>query len=255
CDYFRNKSGARPSVDIKDPDVQLNLFIQKGKATLYLDTSGAPLHKRGWRTNPTEASIHESLAAALLLHTHYIPGQHILCDPFCGSGTFLIEAAWMATHTPPGTLRKKWGFFHLPSFNMHEWKEWKQTIDTKRSPLLPQRIFGSDKSRSTVDLCREHLVKAGLSKHLIDVDFQEIAHYHPPKKPNFLITNPPYGKRLDTSEQLTKEINTFLSTELAPDAKIHIICPDAFPVSSFEKSVQSEFFFKNGGLPVKLTSL
>ncbi|MBM3208059.1 MAG: 50S rRNA methyltransferase, partial [Chlamydiae bacterium] len=81
CDYFRDKTGNRPSIDIQNPDVQLNLFIHKGQGTIYLDTSGAPLHKRGWRLENTEATIHESIAAALLMSSGFKKGV-TLCDPF-----------------------------------------------------------------------------------------------------------------------------------------------------------------------------
>ena len=253
CDYFRDKTGVRPSVDIQNPDVQLNLFIQKGKATLYLDTSGAPLHKRGWRIHQTEASIHESLAAALLLMTGY-SADKIFCDPFCGSGTFLIEAAWIATQTPPGILRKTWGFFALPGFQMQEWKAWKESRNAKRVSLPKGHLFGSDKSRETSGICKEHLTKAGVAD-LVDLSYEEIAYYTPKTKPNFIMTNPPYGKRLDTSNLLLQQISSFFSKTQGPDVSIHILCPDFFKAEDLSCTAKAEFFFKNGGLPIKLLSL
>src|ERR1700722_8739454 len=107
CDVVREKKGARPSVDVKNPDIQLNVFIQKNRATLSIDTSGIPLYKRGWKEAATEATLPETLAAAILLRAGY-GEREVLCDPFCGSGTFLIEAACMATQTPAGYFRKKW---------------------------------------------------------------------------------------------------------------------------------------------------
>ena len=249
CDFFRDKTGERPSIDTQNPDLQLNLFIQQGKATLYLDTSGAPLHKRGWRTDQTEASIHESLAAALLLLTEYT-AEKVLCDPFCGSGTFLIEAAWIATKTPPGILRKKWGFFNLPDFQMTEWKEWKKKKDDLRIPLVKGMIFGADKSRETTEICKKNLAKADLSG--IEVSYNEIAYYKPPKKPNFIITNPPYGKRLETSDLLLEQIETFLNQYLETNGNVYMLCPETFTP---QRKVLAEFSFKNGGLPVRFFSL
>ena len=120
--YFGKNAESGPPLETHNPDVQLNLFIHEEKATISLDTSGAPLFKRGWRTESTEAPIQESLAAAILRIANYSPDE-ILCDPFCGSGTFLMEAAMMATHTPPGFFRKHWGFTNLPEFSDAAWKK------------------------------------------------------------------------------------------------------------------------------------
>jgi putative N6-adenine-specific DNA methylase len=250
CDYFREKTGVRPSIDTQHPDVQLNLFIQKGKATLYLDTSGAPLHKRGWRTEQTEASIHESLAAALLLLAEYSTDK-ILCDPFCGSGTFLIESAWIATNTPPGILRKKWGFFNLPEFEMTEWKEWKKARDEKIIALPKGIIFGADKSRETIDICKKNLQKAGVRD--VEIFYDEIAYFKPKIKPNFIVTNPPYGKRLETSELLVKQMEEFLDKNLE-EGEFYLLCPEEFSPDKLNRKLKAEFAFKNGGLPVKFLS-
>ena len=113
CDLIREKKGARSSVDVKNPDLQLNIFIQKNRATLSLDTSGAPLYKRGWKEGNVEAGLPETLAAAILMRANYSQ-REILCDPFCGSGTFLIEAACMATQTPAVTFERNGDFSICP---------------------------------------------------------------------------------------------------------------------------------------------
>lgn len=249
CDFFRDKTGARPSIDTQRPDVQLNLFIHKGKATLYLDTSGAPLHKRGWRTDASEASLHESIAASLLLMTGY-NSEKVLCDPFCGSGTFLIEAAWIATQTSPGILRKKWGFFSLPDFQMTAWKEFKKSKDDLRIPLVKGMIFGADKSREAADMCKKNIQTAGVPE--IEVTHNEVAFYKPSKKASFLITNPPYGKRLETSALMLEQLESFIGTYV--EGPSHILSPETLTQEQFKRPVKSEFAFRNGGLPVKLFS-
>ncbi len=196
----------------------------------------------------TEASLHESLAAALLSLAGYCP-EKVLCDPFCGSGTFLIEAAWMATQTPPGILRKKWGFFNLPECRMGEWKEWKKTRDDRRIPLPKGMIFGADKSRETTDICKKNLLKAGVSD--IEISHDEIAHFMPKKKTNFVVINPPYGKRLETSDLLVEQIDTFLDRHLETDGELYLLCPQEFSPRALERKLKAEFAFKNGGLPVK----
>jgi putative N6-adenine-specific DNA methylase len=253
CDYFREKTGARPSVNTKFPHLQLNLFIQKGFATLYLDTSGAPLHKRGWKEANTEATLHESLAASLLLLTGYTK-DHILCDPFCGSGTFLVEAGLIATETPPGFLRKKWGFFSLPDFEISYWQKWKQEKEKKRTPLSRDKIFGSDKSRETAELCSKHVQKAGLSPSIF-VDYQEIAYYEPKVSPNFIITNPPYGKRLETSVAIFEKLREFIQKFAAPSVQTYVLCPEEDLLQKAGLTAHKMLTFKNGGLPVTLFSI
>ncbi|MBS0626678.1 MAG: 50S rRNA methyltransferase [Verrucomicrobia bacterium] len=250
CDFFREKVGARPSIDKHFPDVQLNLFIQKGRATLYLDTSGAPLHKRGWRDPGTEATLHESLAAALLLLTGYSK-EKTFCDPFCGSGTFLVEAAMIATNTPPGFLRKKWGFFHLPGFDKAHFLKWKEEQDKKRIPLEKGKIFGSDKSREAAESCQKHLGKLGFSSS-IQVNYDDVAYYKPPFPPQSILTNPPYGKRLETSVLLFKQLAEFLENKCAPEVTTYLLYPEQELLETAGLFVREELSFKNGGLPIKL---
>src|SRR5262249_15308890 len=120
CDRMRKETGGRPSVQIQHPDVQLNLFIQQQYGLISLDTSKEPLHKRGYRLEAVEAPLQETLAAAILRLARYSK-ELIFLDPCCGSGTFLIEAALIATQTPPGYLRKEWGFMRHPEYDSSEW--------------------------------------------------------------------------------------------------------------------------------------
>lgn len=252
CDFFREKEGKRPSVNVKFPHVQLNLFIQKDTAWIYLDTSGAPLHKRGWRDSQTKASIHESLAAGLLLAAGYRRGE-VFCDPFCGSGTFLVEAGLIATNTPPGFWRRKWGFFHLPGFQESKWLAWKGQKDQDRIPLEKGTLLGSDKSRETSDTARAHLRKALLEKYA-EVSFDEIAAYSPQKEPSFILTNPPYGKRLELTPELFSELQVFLANK-APKAKAFVLAHDLKDLEGSSLKVETKLSFKNGGLPIKLLSV
>lgn len=255
CDYFKEKTGARPSIDKQFPDVQLNLFIQKGKATLYLDTSGAPLHKRGWRSTNTEATLHESLAAALLLLTGYRP-EHVFCDPFCGSGTFLVEAALIQTRTPPGFFRKKWGFFHLPRVDKKEFFRWKEVRDAGRILLPKGKIFGSDSSREASEICKKHIQKAlPESAANIEVAYEEVAYYTPKYQPDFLLTNPPYGKRLETSLKILQDFQGFVKNKGAPEAQAFFLYPEEASLEGSSLMTEERIRFRNGGLAVKLLHL
>ena len=128
CDQIKEITGSRPNVDVKNPDVQLNLFIHNDQAYISVDTSGMPLHKRGYHQEAGEAPLQESIAAALLRLARY-EATDILFDPCCGSGTILIEAALIASRTAPGYLRQKWGFMLLPQFSFDDWLKVKTEVD------------------------------------------------------------------------------------------------------------------------------
>jgi len=195
CDQIREKRGSRPSVDVQNPDVQVNLFVHDDNATISFDTSGVPLHKRGYRITGTEAPMQETLAAAILRLTGYTSDE-ILFDPCCGSGTLLIEAALIATKTPSGYLRQRWGFMNHPSFNQMEWLRVRNELDQNRIPLAPKRIFGIDLGRETVRVCKCNLKAAGFQRE-IEVTQADLRDYTPTIVPTLIVANPPYGKRLE----------------------------------------------------------
>jgi putative N6-adenine-specific DNA methylase len=200
CDQFRNARGMRPNVDVKNPDVQLNLYIRDQDGVIYFDTSGAPLHKRGYRIDSVEAPVQETLAAAMLLLARY-KGDEIVLDPCCGSGTLLIEAAMMASKTPPGFLRQQWGFRLLPDFTQEGWLKVKAELDRERIPLAKGHFFGCDINKDAVRVSRTNLRAAGFLQEVqvVQADFRE---FTPAVLPNFVITNPPHGRRLDDEESL-----------------------------------------------------
>lgn len=251
CDQLREKTGERPSIDLKNPDIQLNLYIQENKALISFDTSGAPLFKRGWRSASTTASLQENLAAALLMRAGYTANK-TLCDPFCGSGTFLIEAALMATCTPPGFFRKKWGFMQLPEFNAERWNAFKATWDARRISLAPNKLFGADKDLMAIQASRGHARATGF---LDEIQFQQadIIRYSPPTPIDLVITDPPYGKRLETSQQLYRELGQFLQ-------KIHpssawVLAPHAQYLQVTDLPIKRAFPFFHGGMDVSAFQL
>jgi putative N6-adenine-specific DNA methylase len=156
--------GLRPNVELRSPDVIVNVHIAESIGTVSLDTSGEPLFHRGYRTACGEAPLHETLAAAILLFANFDENakrflekeeRHsnssqthplVVCDPFCGSGTFLTEAAMIMTNTPSGYKRKKWGFFHLPEFSSKDWEEVKRRENERIIPLKENVLFGADQS-------------------------------------------------------------------------------------------------------------
>ena len=248
CDQIREKTGKRPNVDVKNPDIQLNLFIHYNKGIISLDSSGAPLFKRGWRSASTITSIQENLAAALLIQAGY-NSDTILCDPFCGSGTFLIEAALMATRTPPGYFRNRWGFFHLPQFNQSEWEAFKQIHNAGRIPLEKGKIFGSDKDLTTLQVCKDHVRKIGCAEGII-LQQADIIRYTPSASPTLILTDPPYGKRLETSYTIFKELGECIKRISSPSTQAFVLAPEARYMDASGLKIAKSFPFHHGGLNV-----
>lgn len=215
CDQMRDRTGDRPSIDTKEPDVQLNLFIHEENGNLSFDTSGMPLHKRGYRQDSVEAPIRESLAAAILRIAKY-QGDEILCDPCCGSGTILIEAALIASHTPPGFLRQKWGFKLLPGFSSDEWIKVKNDADSKRTTLVKGKLFGADINKNAIHVSKMNLRAAGFH-HFVDIIQHDFRDYTPAITPNLVVTNPPHGNRLgevDLLRSLYRDLGDFMKQKV-----------------------------------------
>ncbi len=200
CDRLRKDHGFRPIIDTQLPDIQINLFINNSEATISLDTSGQPLHKRAYRLRAGAAPMQETLAAALLRIARY-DGKSVVCDPCCGAGTLLIEAALIASKTPPGYLRKHWGFFFHPNFDEAQFLAVKQNADNKKKELSKGFFWGIEREPEIADFCRANCEEAGFGD-VIDISAKNFMS-HTPKAPiNFLITNPPHGKRLASEQSL-----------------------------------------------------
>ena len=178
ADWFREKYDKRPSVKLNNPDLQFNVHISHDTCTISLDSSGESLHKRGYRVGQTEAPISEVLAAGMLLLAGW-DGQCNFIDPFCGSGTFLIEAALIALNIPPGLYRSSFGF--------EKWKDFDKDLfdvlyqDESGERAFEYKIFGYDISRRAIRIAEENIKSAGLSKY-IQLSVQHIDQLEAPGK-------------------------------------------------------------------------
>lgn len=199
CDRFRAETGERPSVDTAEPNVRIHAFLSDREATLYLDTSGEPLYKRGYKYASVEAPLKENLAAGILQLAGWQPGTPLL-DPMCGSGTFLLEAALMAHDIAPG-LARKFGFFRLGNFDAALWQKLLTEAEARKKPARPQPIFGSDISRDQVERARQNLAAAGLHE-CVQLECADLLQRSPPAMEGVLVANPPYGVRLEDQERL-----------------------------------------------------
>jgi putative N6-adenine-specific DNA methylase len=193
CDRFRDQFDKRPSVNTREPDMRIVGFLDARNFTLYLDTSGEALFKRGWREETGDAPLRENLAAGMLRVAGWKPGT-VLFDPMCGSGTILIEAAQMVQGIPPGA-RRNFAFEKFNSFTPAPWQDMKNAIKPLPLPLEPT-IFGSDISGDMVEMTRHNLRVAGIMFEvpLKQIEAQEVKP--PTEQPGILLTNPPYGERI-----------------------------------------------------------
>lgn len=223
CDRFRDIHNIRPSVDTRTPDMRIVGFLDAHNFTIYLDTSGEALFKRGWREETGDAPLRENLAAGLLRTSGWKPGT-VLFDPMCGSGTILVEAAQMVAGIPPGA-RRRFAFEKFHNFNVNVWFDIKGNFKPNPLPTEPT-IFGSDISGDMVEITRRNLANAGIQFEvpLKQIEAQEVK---PPVDSTgnalagIVLTNPPYGERIGvrgdstlTTDDLLESFFTAFSTTL-----------------------------------------
>jgi len=199
CDRFREAVGARPNVDTSRPDIRLDAFLDHQNVTLYLDTSGEALFKRGLRAAATEAPLRENLAAGILRLTGWTAEQPLL-DPMCGGGTFLMEAALMARNIPPG-LGRRFAFEKLHTFDSREWRALCEAGRARQTPRAPLAIYGSDIHGGALKAARANLEAAGLAD-AVALKQADVLDVKPPAGEGILVANPPYGVRIGEEEQL-----------------------------------------------------
>lgn len=252
CDALVEKTGERPSVNLKAPDIRLHLYLRHSTGVLSLDTSGEPLHKRGYREEAGEAPLRETLAAALLRLANYNPSE-ILIDPCVGSGTFLIEAAMAASKTPPGFFRKRWGFLNDPKFSQSLWEKVKNEADSRRIPLAPNMFWGIEINKFLYQSLLGLIKKLGWSHaiKLINHDFRD-AEFS--VRPTFLITNPPYGRRLSEESALVpvyRALGEFMKRKMAEKSKGFILTGNLPLSKEVGLAAKKRTVIDNGGIEAR----
>lgn len=229
CDQMRDRFGKRPNVEKDRPDLPVKLVLQGNEAILYRELGGAPLHKRGYREIQHKSPLNEATAAGLLLLTGW-NRQTPLCDPMCGSATFLVEAAWLATDRAPGLGR---------SFAFERWKDvdvdaWRKLFDdaearAQRGASKLPPICGNDRHPGAIAIAQQALAAAGLAGR-IEVHQGDTAEFVPPTRPEIVVTNPPYGDRLQSDpaalEQSWSALGRFLHTQ-CQGAVAWVLCGNA----------------------------
>lgn len=199
-DRFRAAGGTRPSIDKRAPDVRVHAYLSGDEATLYVDTSGEPLFKRGWRRDAEEAPLRENLAAGLVQLSGWEPGVPLL-DPMCGSGTIAIEAAMIAANRAPG-LARTFGFQKLAWYDGPTWQRIRQkALDRVASHPSTPRLFASDNAAPAIAKAAANARAAKIAEW-ITFERADILARAAPAASGVLIANPPYGVRLADQERL-----------------------------------------------------
>ena len=199
CDHFRTVTGRRPSVDTANPAVRIHVFLTREEVTLYLDTSGEPLYKRGFKRAAVEAPLKENLAAGILRIAGWQPHEPLI-DPMCGSGTFLIEAAHIALDIAPG-LGRRFGFERFRHLDRAAWAAVRQAAEARRQAPRALPLFGSDIVADQVGRTRVNLQAAGVEA-CVTLDRADLLTRQAPAEQGVLVCNPPYGVRIGELEAL-----------------------------------------------------
>jgi putative N6-adenine-specific DNA methylase len=199
CDRFRAVVGTRPDVDTRTPDVRVHAFLDEREVTLYVDTSGEPLYKRGWRGGVGEAPLKENLAAGIVLATGW-RGDEPFLDPMCGSGTLLLEAAAIALGIAPGAQRG-FGFERLEDFDAQLWARVRDEAAARERRGRPVALFGADLYGAELAKARAAIGAAGLA-HVVQLKQANILELSAPAPAGVLVANPPYGVRLGAANEL-----------------------------------------------------
>ncbi|MBU0465506.1 MAG: class I SAM-dependent RNA methyltransferase [Proteobacteria bacterium] len=206
ADYFRDRANKRPNVDSKEPYITINIHIHKNLATLTIDASGGPLHKRGYREESVSAPMQETVAAAIIRLSEW-DGMQPLYDPMCGSGTLLCEALMMYCRIPAQIFRTSFGFERLPDFDAILWEQIKKDARDNFRDLKKGLISGSDVSEHSVNAVKTNIMGLhfGSEISIEQKDFQDIESIDN----SVIVTNPPYGIRMGKEQNLNKFYESF----------------------------------------------
>lgn len=255
ADYFTDKYGSRPNVNVDKPSVKINLYLSKNKGSISLDLSGESLHKRGYRKGNAKAAIKENVAAAMLYRSNWtemIKENSGFIDPMCGSATFLIEAAYFATNTPSGYYRFYYGFMGWKEHDIDLWDEIFDEEESKIKPYLGD-IRGFDMDKDAIHQSIENIKNAGFDK-LIHVEKAELKEFKVVEKmktnSGLICINPPYGIRLGDSQELTKLYVEFseLFFKNLPGWKLSVITGDENLSRSIPFKIERKNVLFNGAI-------
>lgn len=251
-DQLRDRTGARPSIDKDDADLRVHVHLYRDRATVSLDMSGTSLHKRGWRRYQGRAPLAETLAAGIVALSGWDRRAPLL-DPFCGSGTILIEAALWAGNVAPGSWRT-FAFERWPGHDAAAWQRLRQQASAAATPLTKLRLLGSDPDAERIDGARANAAAAGVTEH-IEFTVADASAFAPRRGWNgCIVTNPPYGERVGDESRLLPLYRAFGAQLRAHCVgyRLALLSGNASLAASLELKGLEEIALKNGGLDCTL---
>ncbi len=201
-DRIKNMTGKRPDSGPERDRSVVHLYWKDDRCVVYLDTSGEPLSRRGYRKIPLEAPMQETLAAAVVLATGW-DGSGTFINPMCGSGTLAIEAALIGLNRAPGVLRSNFGFMHLKGYNQTLWNELRERTKKEAKKSFPGRIIATDIDPDAVETAKKNAATAGV-EHLIEFSACDFADTPLPDGGGIIVMNPGYGERMGEVAELEK---------------------------------------------------
>jgi 23S rRNA G2445 N2-methylase RlmL len=199
-DRIREKTGARPDSGPERSGTVVHLYWKDDHCIVYLDTSGEPLSRRGYRKIPLEAPMQETLAAAVVLATSW-DGSSTFINPMCGSGTLAIEAALIGLKRAPGLLRSRFGFMQIKGYDEKLWQDLRETARQQARKSLPGRIIATDINPAAVEAARKNAATAGV-EHLIEFGVCPFEDTMVPEGTGVVVMNPEYGERMGEIDKL-----------------------------------------------------
>ncbi|URG50536.1 bifunctional 23S rRNA (guanine(2069)-N(7))-methyltransferase RlmK/23S rRNA (guanine(2445)-N(2))-methyltransferase RlmL [Pectobacterium quasiaquaticum] len=253
-DSFTRKTGQRPDVAKQQPDIRINVFLQRDTASVSLDLSGDGLHQRGYRDLAGLAPLKENLAAAIVLRSGWKSGTPLV-DPMCGSGTLLIEAAMIAADRAPGLHRTHWGFNAWLKHDAELWREVTAEAQQRARQGLQtttSRFFGSDNDRRVIEIAKANARRAGVAE-LISFDVRDAAQLKnplPEGPKGTVVSNPPYGERLE-SEPALIALHNMLGRKMKSDFggwQLSLFSASPELLSCLQLRAERQFKAKNGPL-------
>ncbi|KGA24386.1 23S rRNA methyltransferase [Pectobacterium brasiliense] len=253
-DSFTRKTGQRPDVAKQQPDIRINVFLQRDMASVSLDLSGDGLHQRGYRDLAGLAPLKENLAAAIVLRSGWKSGTPLV-DPMCGSGTLLIEAAMIASDRAPGLHRTHWGFNAWLKHDAELWREVTAEAQQRARQGLQattSRFFGSDNDRRVIEIAKANARRAGVAE-LISFDVRDAAQLKnplPEGPKGTVVSNPPYGERLE-SEPALIALHNMLGRKMKSDFggwQLSLFSASPELLSCLQLRAERQFKAKNGPL-------